>query len=143
MVRVDHPRPIPVADARSAGFWQAASEHRLAMQRCARCGWLSYPPDTICSSCLSPEGSFAWETVSGRGALRSWTVIRTAFLPGFAPYVPYVVAAAELTEQAGLRLVARLAGEPGPGLVYGAPVETVFEDVAEGVAVPMLRLLES
>jgi uncharacterized protein len=69
-------------------------------------------------------------------------VIRTAFLPGFAPYVPYVVAAAELIEQPGLRLVAGLAADPGSGLVYGAPVETVFEDVADGVAVPLFRLLE-
>jgi uncharacterized OB-fold protein len=127
---------------RSAAFWAAAADHRLAVQRCTHCGWLSYPPDTICANCLSTSASFDWRTVSGRGTLRSWTVIRTAFLPGFAPYVPYIVAAAELAEQAGLRMVARLSGDPGSGLVYGAPVETVFEDVAGGVAIPMLRLLE-
>jgi uncharacterized protein len=143
MPAVEHPRPVPVADDRSAGFWRAAAEHRLAIQRCSRCGWLSYPPDVICSNCLALDSSFTWETMSGRGTLRSWTVVRTAFLPGFASYVPYVVAAAELDEQSGLRLVARMAGDPGPGLVYRGPVETVFEDVAEGVSIPMFRLVDS
>ena len=97
----------------------------------------------MCARCLSPKGPFAWHPVSGRGTLRSWTTIRTAFLPGFAPYVPYVVAAVELVEQSGLRFVARMESEPESTLVYGAPVETVFDDVAEGLAIPMFRLLSS
>jgi uncharacterized protein len=137
----EHPRPIPSADTRSSGFWEATAEHRLTVQRCANCGWLSYPPDSVCARCLSPNGSFVWHAVSGRGTLRSWTTIRIAFLPGFASYVPYVVAAAELAEQRGLRLVARMASEPESTPVYGAPVETVFDDVAEGIAIPMFRLL--
>jgi uncharacterized OB-fold protein len=79
--------------------------------------------------------------VSGQGTLRSWTTIRTAFLPGFAPYVPYVVAAVELAEQQGLRFVARLVTQPESVLVYGAPVETVFDEVADGLAIPMFRLV--
>jgi uncharacterized protein len=136
-----HPRPVPVADDRSVGFWQAAAEHRLVIQRCTNCGWLSYPPEIICSSCLSPRRSFVWEPVSGQGTLRSWTVVRTAFLPGFARYVPYVVASVELVEQPGLRLAARLVEGSNDGLVYGAQVETVYDDVAEGVAIPMFRLV--
>jgi uncharacterized OB-fold protein len=143
MQRLDHPRPVPVPDARSAGFWEAAAEHRLAVQRCENCGWLSYPPDVMCASCLSPKGPFVWQPVSGRGALRSWTIIRTAFLPGFAPYVPYVVAAVELIEQRGLRFTARMTTDSESVLVYGAAVETVFDDVADGLAIPVLRLLAS
>jgi uncharacterized protein len=143
MQSVDHPRPVPVRDARSAGFWEAAAGHRLAVQRCENCSWLSYPPDAICARCLSPDGPFVWHPVSGRGTLRAWTTVRTAFLPGFAPYVPYVVAAVELAEQGGLRVVARMASEPESTLVYGAPVETVFDDVADGLTIPMFRLLAS
>jgi uncharacterized protein len=143
MPKADHPRPVPVSDARSAGFWEAAAGHRLAVQRCENCGWLSYPPDAMCARCLSSKGPFVWQPVSGRGTLRTWTTIRTAFLPGFAPEVPYVVAAVELAEQRGLRFVARLAGEPESKLVYGAPVEARFDDVAGGLAIPMFRLLPS
>ena len=141
MPRVDHPRPVPLSDARSAGFWEAAAGHRLTVQRCENCGWLSYPPDVMCARCLSAKGPFVWHPVSGQGTLRSWTTIRTAFLPGFAPYVPYVVAAVELAEQQGLRFVARLVTQPESVLVYGAPVETVFDEVADGLAIPMFRLV--
>jgi uncharacterized OB-fold protein len=139
-VQETHPRPVPVADARTAGFWEAAAGHQLAVQRCGNCGWLSYPPDVVCSNCLDPERSFRWEVVSGRGTLRSWTVIRTAFLPGFTPYVPYVVAAVELEEQAGLRIVARLVDAPEGTLAYGAAVETRFDDMSPGVAIPVFAL---
>jgi uncharacterized protein len=95
----------------------------------------------VCARCLSASGPFEWHPVSGRGTLRSWTTVRTAFLPGFAPYVPYVVGAVELVEQRGLRLVARMANDRESILAYGAPVETVFDDVAEGLAIPMFRLI--
>lgn len=132
--------PLPAPDALSAGFWQAANAGRLVVQECTECGWLAYPPDAVCPGCLTPKRSFRWRQVSGRGVLRSWTVVHTAFLPWFGPLVPYVVAAAELEEQGGLRLTARLADPPGTPLAYGAPVDTVFEELADGVAVPLIRL---
>lgn len=73
--------------------------------------------------------------------VRSWTVVHTAFLPGFDPYVPYVVAVAELVEQSRLRFTARLAQGATPALRYGAAVETVFDD-SGGVAVPLLSLVD-
>lgn len=141
-VSADAPRkPVPVPDAVSEGFWQAAARHVLAIQRCAACGWYAYPPDVICVNCLSPERSFRYEPVSGRGRLRSWTVTHDAFLPGFRPDAPYVVADVELDEQPGLRMVAQLDGATGRRLSLGAPVEVVFDDVADGVAVPRFRLV--
>jgi uncharacterized protein len=137
--------PIPVPDAGSAGFWAAAASHVLAIQRCEGCGWYAYPPGVMCTSCLSPEPAFRWEPVSGRGRVATWTVVHQAFLPGFAADVPYTVVEVELEEQQGLRMVARLAHEPpadgGAGLAVGAPVEVVFADVAEGVAVPRFALV--
>lgn len=134
-------KPVPVPDAVSEGFWQAAARHVLAVQRCATCGWYAYPPDVICVNCLSPKRSFRYEPVSGRGRLRSWTVTHDAFLPGFRADAPYVVADVELDEQPGLRMVGRLAGGDPGRLELGAPVEVVFEDVADGVAVPCFRLV--
>lgn len=134
-------RPVPVPDERSAGFWEAAGRHELAVQQCGKCGWFSYPPDVVCARCLSPERAFHWTRVSGRATLRTWTVVRTAFLPGFGPYVPYVVAAVELDEQAGLRLTARLITDAPGDLRAGARTETAFEDVAEGRAVPVFKLV--
>ena len=128
------PKPVPVPDEASAGFWAAAAGHALAMQRCTNCGRYAYPPAVVCTGCLAPEPSFRWEPVSGRGRVASWTVIHQAFLPGFAPDVPYTVLEVELDEQEGLRLVARQAGEWDPTL--GEPVEVVFDGVGDGLSVP-------
>lgn len=133
------PVPVPVPDEDSAGFWAAAAEHVLTVQRCTHCGRYAYPPGVVCTGCLAPEPSFRWEPVSGRGRVASWTVIHQAFLPGFAAEVPYTVLEVELEEQDGLRLVARQAGDGRPTL--GAPVEVVFDDVGEGVAVPRFALV--
>ena len=133
-------KPVPVPDVVSEGFWRAAASHVLAIQRCSVCGWYSHPPDVVCVNCLSAERSFRYEPVCGRGRLRSWTVMRDAFLPGFKPEVPYVVADVELEEQLGLRMIGRLVDGADAALGLGAPVEVVFEDVAEGIAVPQFRL---
>jgi uncharacterized protein len=129
-------RPIPVPDPQSRGFWAAAASHVLAMQRCSHCGWYAYPPGIVCSNCLSPEPSFRYEPVSGRGRVTTWTVVHQAFLPAFAADVPYVVAEVELVEQKGLRIVARLVDARPADLTIGTPVEVVFDDVATGIAVP-------
>jgi uncharacterized OB-fold protein len=129
-------KPIPVPDPQSEGFWSAAASHVLAIQRCADCGWYAYPPAVMCGNCLSPEPSFHYQRVSGRGRVTTWTVVHQAFLAGFAAEVPYVVADVELEEQVGLRMVARLAGARPGDVAIGLPVEVAFDDVAAGVAVP-------
>ena len=141
LVSDHHPRPVPVPDELSQGFWDAANDQKLVVQQCTKCGWMSYPPDLICPNCLATDRDFTWTPLSGRGTLRSWTIVRTAFLPGFASHVPYVVAAVEMEEQKGLRLTARLLDGADATLSYGSPVETLFDEVAEGVRVPVFRLV--
>src|SRR5437764_5884220 len=92
------PKPVPVPDEYSEGFWEAAAAHVLAIQRCQTCRFYSYPPVTLCQSCLSQDRAFRFEPVSGRATIRTWTVMRQAFLPGFQGDIPYVVAEVELEE---------------------------------------------
>jgi uncharacterized OB-fold protein len=135
-------RPLPVSDERSAGFWEAAARHVLAIARCSRCGVFSHPPDDICAACGSLQPDFVFEPVSGRGAVRSWTMVRQALLPGFENDVPYRLVDVELAEQAGLRLIGRLLDGPTAALALDAPVRVAFEDIAPGVAVPAFRLAQ-
>ncbi len=133
-------RPLPVPDPLSEGYWQAAARHELAIARCGQCGMFAHPPGAVCCACGSTDPRFEWMTVSGKGRLRSWTVVRQALLPGFADLVPYVTVDVELDEQAGLRIIGRLLDGPGSPLALGARVTACFEDIAPGVAVPAFRL---
>ena len=120
---------------------EAAASHVLAIQCCDNCGWYSYPPVMICPNCLSSDRLFHFQPMSGRGTVKTWTVMRDAFLPGFKADVPYVVVDVQLEEQAGLKVIGRLVDGAGAALSLGAAVEVVFDDVADGVSVPVFRLV--
>jgi uncharacterized OB-fold protein len=138
---VPAPKPVPVPDPLSQGFWDAASAGQLAIQRCDHCGHYAHPPVRVCRACLADEPAFSFAAVSGRGHLRTWTVARTAFLPAFEADLPWVVADVELVEQRDLRVVAPLIDGIEGALEIGAPVEVVFDERPEGPPVPCFRLL--
>jgi uncharacterized protein len=141
-VPVPDERPVPVPDERSAPFWEAAARHVLTVARCARCRAWVLPPDLTCPRCLSTDPGFAFEPVSGRGRVRSWTVVRQSFLPGFDDQVPFVLVDVELEvdEQNDLRLIGRLLDGPEAPVRLGDPVVVAFEDVAPGVSIPAFAL---
>lgn len=134
----DAGRPRPVPDAASAPYWEAAAAHTLALARCTRCGMFAHPPDVVCPHCGSTDAPLAYAPVSGRGTVRSWTVVRQSFLPGFE--VPFVLVDVELAEQADLRMIGRLLDGPEALVAAGAAVVAGFEDLGEGMAVPAFRL---
>jgi uncharacterized OB-fold protein len=133
-------RPVPVPDERSQPYWDAAARHELAMARCSRCGAFSMPPDTVCSHCHRSDPEFTYVSVSGRGVVRSWTVMHQSFLPGFDDLVPFVLVDVELDEQPDLRTIGRLLDGPDAPLAIGARVVVAFEDLAPGVSVPAFEL---
>jgi uncharacterized OB-fold protein len=131
-------RPVPVPDELSAPYWAAAARHVLAIARCSRCGSYALPPGQACPQCGSTDPEYDSQEVSGRGRVRSWTVIRKSFLPGFE--VPFLLVDVELDEQRELRMIGRLLDGPDAALEIGAPVTVAFEDIAGGVAVPAFTL---
>lgn len=131
-------RPVPVPDERSAPYWEAAAQHRLVLARCSRCDELSHPPDVVCARCHHPDPGFVFEEVGGRGAVRSWVVVRESFLPGFD--VPFVLVDVAMDEDDGVRLIGRLLDGPDAPLARGERVRVAFEDLAPGVAVPAFIL---
>lgn len=133
-------RPVPVPDESSAPYWSAATEHVLAVARCARCGQFVMPPDVVCPHCHASDPGFEFTPVSGRGTVRSWTVVRQAFLPGFDDDLPFVLVDVELVEQEDLRLIGRLLDGTRAQLRVGDAVVVGFEDLAPGVTVPAFEL---
>ncbi len=98
------------------------------------------PPDVVCPHCRTTSPDFTFEPVSGRGAVRSWTVVRQSFLPGFQADVPFVLVDVELDDQRELRLIGRLLDGVDAPLGLGARVVPAFEELAPGVAVPAFAL---
>ncbi|WP_019927550.1 Zn-ribbon domain-containing OB-fold protein [Nocardia sp. BMG111209] len=133
-------RPLPQPDAQSALYWRAAAEGRLTVARCARCEHYTVPPDVVCPHCGSGTPDFTFTPVSGHGTVRSWTVVRQSFLPGFDADLPYVLVDVELAEQSELRLIGRLLDGPDAPLRLGAPVRVAFEHLAAEIAVPAFEL---
>lgn len=138
MTSVTAARPVPVPDTLSAPFWQAAADHVLTVARCRRCGDATFPPGVVCPACGSGDPSFTFEPVTGVGFVRSWTIVRQSFLPGFD--VPFVLVDVELAEHHDLRLIGRLLDGPEAPVRLGARVEVAFEDLDAEVAVPAFVL---
>ena len=132
----DYTGPIPLPTPETRPFWDAAKRHELVLPRCRACGRLHYYPRGACPHCLS--GDLAWERLSGRGTLHTFTIVARG-QKGFPVPTPYVIAIVELDE--GPRLMTNLVGvEPDPARIrIGMPVEVVFEDVSAEIALPRFR----
>ena len=113
--------------------------------KCSVCGTLTHPPDVVCDTCGSNDPRFTATPVDGRGVVRSWTVVRQSFLPGFAELLPLVLVDVELVGpeldgQPDVRLVGRLLDGVDAPLAAGSAVRVAFEQVRGDVAVPAFEL---
>lgn len=88
--------PGPTITTLTAPFWQAASEGRLVIQSCEACGKAVFYPRPICPHCWSNR--LVWREASGRGRLKSFSVVHKPGHPGWLPAAPYVVGLVELEE---------------------------------------------
>ncbi len=131
-------KPVPVPDALSEPFWEAAKRHVLLIQRCAECRRYQHPPSFICLSC--PSDSLGYEEVSGKAIIQSFTVILESPVVGFEPGVPIIHMAGELAEQSGLLMNANLVGADPTSVEIGMEVTVVWEDLRNGFVLPNFAL---
>lgn len=126
---------LPIATAETAAYWDGCRRHELLVQRCAACGAHQFYPRILCTACSGR--SLEWVRASGRGAVRSFTIVRRAVSEAYAPEVPYVVALIRLEE--GPTLMSNIVGCPVDAVAIDMPVEVVFDDWPGGVTVPKFR----
>jgi len=131
-------RAVPAVTDLTRPFWDAAREGRLVIQRCADCRYYNHPPKEACDNCLST--SLAFEDVSGRGSVWSWTVMHQKSVAGFEDTVPYLTALVELDEQPMLLLVTNLPGATPDAFSIGDRVHVTFEDMGDGLLLPQFEL---
>lgn len=129
-------RPLPQLDnPDSSPFWSAARQRRLEFQRCSVCGYVRWPPATLCPECLTPGG--VWIQVEPYGHVWSFAIYRHGFHPWFAQELPYIVALVEL--DAGPRVITNLVHVGTEKVACEMRVEATFEDVNDEVTLVKFR----
>ena len=118
----------------TAPYWQGCRESELRLQRCADCDQHQFYPRTICSHCGSAE--LSWDTVSGRGMVASFTIVRRAISNAYE--APYVVAFIRLEE--GPVMMSTIVGTEPEQVSIGAPVTVDFESWSEDIVMPVFRM---
>jgi hypothetical protein len=113
------PRFTPSPHGLTAEFYAHLAAGELRLQRCDACGRWRHPPRVLCGACGSDR--WAWQRVSGRGSIYTWTVTHQALVPPFADDVPYGVVVVELEE--GPRLVTAVRGVSPDALRIGLAVD--------------------
>jgi len=131
----EYQKPVPVPNAESQEYWAGCKRHELLIQRCRACGRFQFYPRAVCAGCLSQE--LEWAKASGRGTVYSYSVVHRAPTKAFAADAPYTTAIVELEE--GVRMMTNVVGCPPEEVRIGMPVEVVFEDVSEEIALPKFR----
>lgn len=99
--------PQGVRSRMAHGLTAAAAEGRFALQVCADCATVIYPPRDACPSCLSPRLPF--RDVDAGGMLAAETTVRIASDSYFRERVPWRIGIVKL--DAGPTMVAHLHGD--------------------------------
>ena len=138
MARKDYKKPLPHLDEENRWFFEACARHELYLQKCASCGTVRFYPRALCPSCASSKT----ETVraSGRGRVYTFTVTHQNQAPGFRDELPYVMAYVELDE--GPRILTNIINTPPSEVKIDLPVEVVFEDIDENLAIPKFQRIQ-
>ena len=128
-------KPVPPVTADTAAFWDACAAGRLLLQRCRDCTHWQFYPRRLCTACGGR--ALAWREASGRGRVKSWTIIRRAVSQAFEADAPYVVALVALAE--GPTMMANIVGCDPQSVAIGQPVRVTFEARAVDVALPQFE----
>jgi uncharacterized protein len=128
-------RYLPILFPEEKPFWDAAKQHKLLLQRCAKCSRVRYPIGPTCPWDLSND--FEWEQMSGRGVIQNFVIYHKAWTPYYRDKVPYALVHVEIEE--GPRLTTNLFDVRPDQVRIGMPVEAVWEDVTDAVSLLQFR----
>lgn len=127
-------RTLPALDAANRAFWTGGFEGRLLIARCGDCARYIHPPLPRCPDCGGHR--IAPEPMSGRGTIASFTINHQPWVPDMS--VPFVFAAVELAEQAGLHVFTNIVGIAPEAVRRGLAVRVTFA-AQEDVSLPLFE----
>ena len=128
--REGYEKPLPVITPETKPFWDAAKKHELRVQKCQDCSLVFWPPGALCPNCLSDR--LEWTRMSGKGKVRTLTIMHRPLYRGFANDVPYNVTEVQLDE--GPTIISTTIGIPNDQIKVGMPVEATFDDVTSQIS---------
>ena len=129
-------RPIPVVDADSRTYWEAAGHHELKLPYCNSCECAFFYPRALCPTCH--DDAIEWRTASGKGVIYSYTISRRPAGPGFKEKVPYIVALVDLDE--GPRLLTNIITDNVEGIRIGQRVTVTYEKLNDEITLPLFQV---
>jgi uncharacterized protein len=133
------PPPVFINDL-TRPYWDAARQGQLVIQRCQACRTYIHLPRPVCRACESFD--LAFEPVSGRGTLFTFTETHKVFHPYYADKVPFFLATIELEEQAHLLMLSNLVGVARADVRFGMAVKVQFEWQTPELAIPVFTSAE-
>ncbi len=123
----------------NGGYFAAAAEGRLVVQRCADCGTRQCPPELNCHACYG--FNMEWEESAGMGTVWSWVEVVHPAHPSLREFGPYMVALVELDDMPEIKLLGAVVDAPLGGTIeIGAPLRVVFERTADDLVQPRWRM---
>jgi uncharacterized OB-fold protein len=125
-------KPAPVTTPETEPFWEGCRRGELQLQSCRACKGVQFPPRRYCASCLSDD--LVWDRASGRGTVRSYTIVSLPSSPAFADELPYVIALVDLQE--GPTMLSGIRGCEVEAVHIGMSVEVEFEQRGERFRIP-------
>lgn len=131
----DSTKPVPVATAETAPFWEGCRQGELRFQHCLDCGRAQFYPRVLCAGCGGAR--IEWRRSQGAGTVHAVTVVYRAPSPGFRPDVPYAIALVDVDE--GFRMMANVIGGDPEAVAIGDRVSLTFERRGE-TALPQFVL---
>jgi hypothetical protein len=121
---------LPVQDAVSAPWFEAAAQGKLLLQRDPVTGKPQfYPRGHVLGA---PEREPEWFQASGRGTLHTFTVVKRSLHKQFA--VPFTIAIVDLEE--GVRMTSWIVDVPEDQLRCDMPLKVVFREIHPGLTMP-------
>jgi uncharacterized protein len=130
-------KPLPNITDDNRYYWEHCKNHELRMQKCLQCGHIRFPPGILCPQCHSLEAD--WFKMSGKGKIYSYVIYRRAYHPSYQNDIPYAVAIIRLDE--GPRMESNIVACKVEDLKIDMPVEVIFEDVTDRIALPKFKPL--
>lgn len=125
------PRPT----TETARYWEGCHNHELLIQACQECGHYQFYPRLICTDCSSAKVD--WVSASGRGIVKSFTIMHRAITKAYLAEVPYTIALIELEE--GPTMMSNVVGCDPKTVKIGMELEVIFEDWSDEISIPKFK----